>query len=481
VIGSGPGGALVARSLAARGADVVVLESGPVVRPQQFSRDMGETLSKYFWEGGLRAARGPVPLPSLTGRVLGGGSVFNSAICMRMPDWGAERWRDEHGVEGCMDTDLAPYFEFMEKYLHVAPTPDEVLGTRNLLFKKGGEAMGFEPTSIERSVDGCHGSGNCLLGCKNSAKMSMDRKGIPEVLERGGRVYTSAHVDTLIMRGKRAAGVVGKVVDPVTGKKTHEVRITARTAVIVAAGAYHTPCILIRSGVQHPALGKNLRTHPGGLVMGLFDEEVNPWIGATQAFHVSKFLPEGIKLESAWTSEAIFASTFKGVGAEYVDRNRSFKHLAPWDVWVSGDDSVGSVRPLPSGLVDIQYDFRAGDARRLQEGYAKLMDMSFAAGARKVFTPFSEPFDVIYDADDVKKFRATHFTPKDFQTGSNHLFGTTRMGGNREEYPLNSQGAMRGYEGIYVCDTGMFPSTPGANPMMTLMAIAERMGEQLTA
>ena len=55
------------------------------------------------------------------------------------------------------------------------------------------------------------------------------------------------------------------------------------------------------------------------------------------------------------------------------------------------------------------------------------------------------------------------------------------MGGNSEEYPLTSQGAMRGYEGIYVCDTGMFPSTPGANPMMTLMAIAERMGEQLTA
>jgi choline dehydrogenase-like flavoprotein len=32
---------------------------------------------------------------------------------------------------------------------------------------------------------------------------------------------------------------------------------------------------------------------------------------------------------------------------------------------------------------------------------------------------------------------------------------------------------------LYVCDTGIIPTTPAANPMLTIMAIADRMGDTL--
>jgi choline dehydrogenase-like flavoprotein len=478
VVGSGPGGGLVARSLAEQGASVIVVEAGPWVRIQQYSRDIGETFARYFWEGGLRASRGNTPMPSLQGRCLGGGSVFNSAICMRIPDWGAARWRDEHGIEGCMDTDLAPFFERVEDFLHIAPTGDDVLGPRNELFRDGARAMGFDPSPILRSVDGCRGSAKCILGCRNGAKMSVDRRGIPEALERGARVYTSVHVDKVLMRGNRAVGVVGRAVCPTTGRRTVEVRITARN-VIMAAGAFHTPVILQRSGVEHPQLGRNLRMHPGGILLAKYDREVVPWVGATQGYHVEKFLPEGIKLESAWTTQALFASNFKGTGAQFKDQIADYRHIAAWDTWASGDGSDGSVRGLPGGMIDIQFDLGEADARRLQEGIAKLGDMAFASGATRVFTTFPEPWGVLYDEDDVNRFRHAKIPLSLFTTGSNHIFGTTAMGGNPKLYPCDSTGAVRGTENLWVCDTGLFPGTPGANPMLTLMALAERMGDQL--
>jgi choline dehydrogenase-like flavoprotein len=86
---------------------------------------------------------------------------------------------------------------------------------------------------------------------------------------------------------------------------------------------------------------------------------------------------------------------------------------------------------------------------------------------------------VLYDEDDVRKFRHHRFDVSQVTTGSNHVFGTTAMGGNPDRYPCDQNGKVRGAENLYVCDSGLFPSTPGANPMLPLMAVAARMGEQL--
>jgi choline dehydrogenase-like flavoprotein len=67
----------------------------------------------------------------------------------------------------------------------------------------------------------------------------------------------------------------------------------------------------------------------------------------------------------------------------------------------------------------------------------------------------------------------------DFPTGSNHVFGTTAMGGDPHQHVTDSVGAVYGLDDVYVCDTGLFPSSPMANPMLTAMALADRQAEVL--
>ena len=90
IIGSGPGG-IAAERLSRTGAKVIVVDAGPVVRKEHTKVDAGYTLSKYFFYGGMRAARGNSVLAhNAASRNLGGGSVWNSAICLRPPQWVAD-------------------------------------------------------------------------------------------------------------------------------------------------------------------------------------------------------------------------------------------------------------------------------------------------------------------------------------------------------------------------------------------------------
>ena len=99
VVGSGAGGAVAALNLAAAGQRVVVLEAGPEVRPQDMTRDAPRFLARYFWDGGLRLIGGTTQSPSLQARCVGGGTVVNSAIMLKLPDWVRQEWAAETGIE----------------------------------------------------------------------------------------------------------------------------------------------------------------------------------------------------------------------------------------------------------------------------------------------------------------------------------------------------------------------------------------------
>ncbi len=61
-------------------------------------------------------------------------------------------------------------------------------------------------------------------------------------------------------------------------------RIVVRApTVVVAAGTLRTPVVLLRSGIDHPAMGRNLRLHPVSIIGAFLDEDVTMWRGTTQA------------------------------------------------------------------------------------------------------------------------------------------------------------------------------------------------------
>ncbi len=60
-------------------------------------------------------------------------------------------------------------------------------------------------------------------------------------------------------------------------------------AVIVAAGAVHSPAVLLRSGIENPHIGRHLHLHPTTTVAGVYPEKVYSWQGVMQSAYSNEF------------------------------------------------------------------------------------------------------------------------------------------------------------------------------------------------
>lgn len=450
-----------------------------MARQSDFDGAAGATMARFFADAGMRMAHGTMFMPTIQCQVLGGGSVFNSAICLPPASFAMERWERNNGLTGLSGGALDPYVERAWEFMGVRPTAPEVQGPRNALFAKGAAAMGWSAEPIARNEAGCAGAGMCIVGCPNGAKLSTDRRGIPEFIEAGGRVYTSLRVDRVLRKGGLATGVEGWIVDG-HGKKLHKARIKAKV-VVLAAGAVGTPAILQRSGLRRKPVGANLQFHPGTQINAIFDEPVLPWGGASQGYHSLQFLDQGIKLETLWGSPELMAFRFPGFGHRLKDMLADFDRMAVWDAWVSGEDSGGRVRALPGGGVDLTYHIGDGDVLRMSEAMAKLTEMAFAAGASGVITGIHGIPDVLTDSTDASIFRKRRFEATHFPTASNHVFGGMCMGADPDLHATDSDQRVYGLANVYVSDTSVFPDSPGVNPMFPAMTLAERLADTLVA
>ena len=158
VVGSGPCGAVVAKELAEAGRSVVLLEEGPPFTPEDFVLDGALSMARTMREAGLRTTRGHV-MPTMQAIALGGGSLVNSAICVRPPAFVFDAWATQFELSHTSRADLDPHFDAVEAFLGIAETPDAVQGRRNLLFREGCAKLGIESEPIARNVRGCRGSG----------------------------------------------------------------------------------------------------------------------------------------------------------------------------------------------------------------------------------------------------------------------------------------------------------------------------------
>src|SRR5918912_2273678 len=99
VVGSGAGGAVIAGTLAQRGAKVVVLEASGYFNESDFTQLELQAYQEMYWRGGpTPTADGNITLQA--GAALGGGTVINWTNCLRTREWVRAEWAQEHGLEG---------------------------------------------------------------------------------------------------------------------------------------------------------------------------------------------------------------------------------------------------------------------------------------------------------------------------------------------------------------------------------------------
>ena len=479
VVGSGAGGAAAAVTLARGGASVAIVEAGAWRDPDDYPSSSYGAMRDLFDDWGSMIARGRALWPIVQARTVGGTTVINSAIAVRTPGDIFAQWERERGVSG-LEARVWAHQDTLESELCVEEVPPDARGQSNRLAMLGAQKAGYESHWIKRYAKGCEGAGQCLQGCKKQRKQSTNLNYVPEVIERGGHVVSSAPVDRVRLEGKRAIGVEGTFDHPRTHTPGARFFVRAKKAVVIAASATHSPVILMRSGVKSGALGAHFRAHPGTGVFGVYDEPVDMNTGATQGWASTAFRNEpGLKLETLSIPFEMVASRLAGGGQKLMERILDYRHVCMW-VHAVRAESVGSVGRGFFGKPVVKYGLDRADMLRFREGMYLVAKTHVAAGCKKLIPGIhGMPYEL--DPNDVDLLKDAPLDPRAYIAILSHLFGGCAMGSDPNDAVTDGSGRVHGYEGLVVADASVIPSNLGVNPQHTIMGLAMTFAEDLLA
>jgi choline dehydrogenase-like flavoprotein len=466
IVGSGPAGAAAARELALGGARVAVLEAGPWVRPEAFPIDAFTSMADLYRDMGASVVLGKAPMPFLQGRMVGGSSPINGAICWRMPRNVYDEWvaRDPALGDAIPWAELETATDHVEALLNVAPTDPAVAGRKNQLMAKGAEALGLEHRPIRRNVDGCEGLGRCIQGCPAGRKRSAEVAFLPDAMDAGTTVLSCCPVDGIDLDRGRAVGLRARAAGG------GEVNVAAGT-IILAASAVQTPGLLLANRIRHGPVGRHFSCHPGASMAGRFAEPVRMWEGATQGHEVIGLRHEGLKFEALGFGLSILAARMTGFGRGLAARVSEMAHWCDWGVAVRAK-AQGRVR-LVRGKPVVLYSPTRDDVRNTRRGLRVLGEMMFAAGADEVAPGVHGFAQRVTDPRKLQELEERGPTnPAAIPSAITHMFGTCRMGSSASTSVVGTDFRHHAVDGLYIADSSVFPSSLGVNPQVAIMALA---------
>ena len=482
VVGSGAGGGTAAAVLASAGLDVVVVEAGGYWSEEDFD---GAELSGYarMYLNGGGVATDDQSIGLLAGSCLGGGTVVNYTWCFRPPDFVREDWKQRFGLSEWAGSDFDDSLDTVWDRIGIS-SESSIPSARDHAMRSGLEQLGWDSQVMQRNCKGCEEEvcRLCHYGCQIGAKQSTMKTWLQDASDNGARIVVNCSVDRVLLDGGAARGVEGMTVDG------HRVTVRSR-AVALAAGAIHTPAIMVRSGMGGQ-VGKNLMLHPVLITWGVFDEEVRPWEGTLGATFSDEFLDMGegygIKYEHAATPPSILAIFAPWRGSrESAELMQSLKYTAGYGALQrarDGGEVVVGADGLPTPRWSLS-DFDRDVMRRGLDGAAQILE---AGGARRIYSSHAgwvsyEPGknggrSSLLEAADRCGWGAGQVT-----LGSFHLMGTARMGSSPSDSVCNSDGETWDVTGLYVVDGAVLPTGLGVNPMVTIEAAAHRIARGMAA
>jgi choline dehydrogenase-like flavoprotein len=103
-----------------------------------------------------------------------------------------------------------------------------------------------------------------------------------------------------------------------------------------------------------------------------------------------------------------------------------------------------------------------------------------------VLLPSEEPLGALETpwfrhAEEAALCSALRFAPHATVLGSSHAQGTVKMGQDPATSVVNERGEAHRVHNLVVCDSSVFPTSCGVNPMLSVLTLARYQGRRLVA
>ena len=484
VVGSGAGGGIAAGILAEAGHNVIVLEKGPYMEGADFTdREADMIRATHDGQGALVTRDASVGI--FAGSCLGGGTTVNWTASFETPTYVLGEWQKEEGLGFAMGSAYAANLKDTAASIHVN-SDHSCFNPQNQSLWDGAQKLGRNPQVIARNVQGCDGEGlaacgYCSMGCRQGNKQGTLQTWLRRAAAQGTRILVHAEARQVMKEQGRATGVSVQIKKP--GQAPYTVQVKAKR-VIVAAGSIHSPALLLRSGLSHPGIGRNLFFHPTVAVAGFYDEVSNPWHGPMmtavdkQGMHLDGNYGHWIETPPVHAGMAIRCQIPRGLSpaAHRADMARA-AHMRSFVV-LTRDKHGGNVRVAKNGYPVVDYKLHAYDRKHMLDGIKTAFEIHRAAGASEVlfphlkYTRYKIRTSKMSAESYLGNMASWGWKPNQFALFTAHQMGTCAMGGNNSKHPFTPEGESRELKGLFIADGSAMPTSAGVNPMLSIMALA---------
>lgn len=507
IVGSGFGGSVSALRLAEKGYKVCILEQGRRLTPEDLNR-AGKNSKDLTWAPalgryGFLAQDVYQHMGVVRGIAVGGGSVVYAAVLLEPSDrfyqdpvWKnlSEDWRAE----------LAPYYQKAKKMLGVTDNPyksiqDEWL-EKTAIEMKAHQSYSAVPQGIffgnpAKFVDdpllngqgpqrrGCNQCGQCITGCGQGAKNSLDHNYLylaeklgVEIISESKVSHVECYADGYRVHRKHP------------WKKIKQNAITAKI-VILSAGVIGTLEILFASRNEYKTLpnlseqlGEHVRTNSEAIVSILSDQKhINVTQGTTISSHfhaddqthiTQNRFPESYEFMKFYMGPLVngehpLKRALAVIAQIFLNPIQTSKvwRTKKWHQKVT----VLTVMQQADNQLKLTY------GRSLFRGFRKSLKSQISFGERSpsYLSRANEAAQIFAKVNGGTAHNVLLESIGNLSVTA-HLLGGAVMAEIPKEGVIDVNHAVFGYPNLYVVDGSSIPVNVGVNPSLTITALAER-------
>jgi choline dehydrogenase len=419
-------------------------------------------------------------------RVIGGCSSHNAAFVV----WGDQRDYDDWGA-GWSFGSIEPYLRRAQRAIATRPLEDGEVGPWARAVRESAPELGIPVLEDFNDLSRPQGAAYVPVNANGFARWNTAFAYLDAARARDNlTVMSDALVDRVVVDGRRAIGAVVLVGDDV-------VELNA-DVVIVSAGAFGSPGVLLRSGVgdrerlaelgipvvlHRPGVGENLQDHCGinlifraspALERALDRQDTGGrMVGSgTIVRAASATCPDG-----TWDLHLV---TWAARDTDRITGGDWRVQLSPYVMKPASTGHVGLHSPDPREPLELDLGFLSdpddADLAVVVDGAALVRRFAATGALAPILAGEARPGPSHGTDEQLRAY------VRDNVRGYFHAVGTCKIGSEHDPRAVvGPDGAVHGLERLYVCDASIIPTIPRANTNLTTIALAERIADLLRA